>query len=149
MQKSNKNIILILFILNILGFFSSCTQHGVEIDSEEKKEFVNSSDIGLYNSGESYFIYDEYSMQMAISQKRHIVRIQTDSQDEYYSYMFENIPKNIGVHILVQCNSLYKGEKKQTITLMECTKLSENYMWFWDADEKKGIILPRLSSRYK
>jgi len=133
----------------MLGTFSSCTKNGVEIDSEEKKEFVNSNDIGLYHLGESYFLYDEYSMQLAISQKRHIVRIQTDSQNEYYSFMFENIPKNIGVHILVQCNSLCNGIKKQDITLMECTKLSDDYMWFWNKDEKKGIILPRLSSKYK
>lgn len=134
---------LYISIVVILLLFS-CQEKEILIDSEEKAIFLKSEGLGYYKGGSSVLLYDKSRHQIVINFKRHLFRLQSDAQEEYINVMLETIPRSQGNHIIISF-MLFSGEGAGSyVHLFECSRMSNDKMWFWNADTKQGIIIPML-----
>lgn len=132
------NCIITVFCLLLLA---SCRENEVVIDSKEKELFLKSQDDGIYKNGIGIMLFDDSMHQKSYNMKRKTFRIQTDNQDEYFNVFFESMPKNKGVKILSDYVYYSNEEKVSSSILLECSQIEGDRVWFWEPDEKIGIII--------
>lgn len=141
-MKMNKNaLIKCLALLFMVVSLLSCREQTVVIDSIEKEMFLETQDEGLYKGGREILVYDGHIHQKAYNPARRTYRIQTDNQAKYFNVVFESVPKSRGVHILTEFSYVSEEENITSKLLLECSMIDKNKIWFWDSEDKIGIIV--------
>ncbi len=138
---SRTEILTVTILLCILSFTSSCRK--VVIDSEEKDIFLHRQQIGIYTGGAELFIYNETKHQMCTNSSRGIFRIQTNSQDTCLNIALKGSPSRKGDFIMAELDYSDSGDRMEDMIQFECSKMSGDKLWFWDAYSKTGIIIRR------
>ena len=138
MGRSIKAVIILIFISVI---FASC-RRVVEIDSLEKKLFLEETVLGCYKDGHEYMVFQEGLHQMALNPKRHVIRIQSDDQKEYYHMDMESYPRSVGVNILADFSVSVEGSERGYTFVFECSRIDGGKMWLWNKENKLGITIP-------
>lgn len=106
--------------------------------------FVESDHMGLYVDGTRIFTYNELNHQLVYNKRRNIYRIQDDTQENYLNFRAETMPKSAGVSILCEIIYYNKGEYAISMNMIfECTRIDEDRIWFWNANEKMGVVLSK------
>jgi hypothetical protein len=132
-----------VFSLAAILLLSSCIHPEVIIDSPEKDSFLKMEVEGYYRGGVDFFTYNEYKHQRVSNISRNEFRIQTDSQSEYMNLVMESLPKSIGVNLLCEFTYHSDNDDIAVTMLFECSKLTEDMIWLWFAEEKIGVILKK------
>lgn len=138
----NKSVILLVILL----LLSSC-RNSIEIDSVEKEAFMQNETVGIYLMGNSVFTLNPSRHQETYNITRKQYRIQTDEQDTCLNIILETFPKNAGVHISTTLD--YRDPKNilTNISLLECSKIYNDKIWFWDKKGSVGIIIPSYNKK--
>lgn len=132
---------VILVFLTFMVMNTSCNRL-VEIDSLEKKLFLDEVQIGCFKDGHDYLVYNEAIHQLCINPRRHTFRLQSDNQEEYYHIDMESYPRYIGVSVIMTLD-MCKGRESRNYTLLfECSKIEDGLIWLWNKESKLGIIVP-------
>ncbi len=138
MRRLFKAVTIVIF-LSILCI--SCRKV-VEIDSLEKKLFLEETVMGCYKDGHEYMVYQEELHQMSLNPKRHVIRIQSEDQKEYYHMDMESYPRSVGVNILADFSVSVEGSERGYTFVFECSRIDGGKMWLWNKENKLGIIIP-------
>lgn len=126
----------------VLVVLFSCRPNRVIVDSPEKRSFLNSSEYGFYRDGMPVLLYDAGRHQSSLNPRRNQYRIQTENQSELGLCEFEAQPRSVGLNVLTRC-CLISGEPAGELYLMmECSRISQDAYWFWNSDNRFGIIVP-------
>ncbi len=133
------SVIMVLVMIPVL--ISSCHNDPVVIDSDEKMKFLESSAQGYYSNGVEIFIYKDTLHQRCLNINRRSFRIQTNTQDSCLSLILDNMPNNLGVHIMASVNYFDTSKQLSSKLLLECSKIEQNKIWLWDAHGKNGFII--------
>lgn len=131
-----------IFLLILLLF--SCRENEVVIDSEEKRVFVESNQVGYHKGGRGVLLYDKEKHQIVVNSKRHLFRLQSDGQEEYINVTLEKMPRSKGDHIVIYFNVFSTEDNISYTHRFECSKMSNDKIWFWNVESKEGIIMPIL-----
>lgn len=138
---SRRIIIRCFLAISFMSLTLSCHEREVVIDSLEKELFLKSEVDGLYRNGAGILVMDEKLHQKTYNLDRNTFRLQTDNQSEYFNAEFESLPKNKGVQILTKLTYYSEEEESTSTLLLECSKIEGRKLWFWDSNEKIGIIV--------
>lgn len=133
---------LYIFIVILLLF--SCQEKEIVIDSEEKRMFLASENIGYYRDGKGVLLYDQGKHQLVVNNKRHLFRLQSDRQEEYINVKLETMPRRQGRYVIISFTTFFMEEDISYLHIFECSRMLNDRMWFWNADTKEGIITPIL-----
>lgn len=134
---------IIILLTIIICTASECGRNVVIVDSQEKKNFLESTEMGYYVDGKPFFIYDENIHQLCHNSKRNQIRIQTDNQNNFFNLALQSKPKTEGVRVVAQFDYSFFEDDGSYIILFECSKITEDYLWLWDAEEKRGLIIKK------
>lgn len=136
------NIKLFIPLLVILSTLTLSCRREVEIDSVEKRIFIDSYQIGSYISGRELLVYDPSIHQIAVNSKRSSIRIQNDDQTVFINLRLEAMPKTIGVNILADVYLSVNRKVEEYKVVLECSKIENRQMWLWDRENLLGFIIP-------
>lgn len=125
----------------VLIWAVSCNERYIEIDSIEKELFLRESAEGIYKNGEPLFLYSAERHQKATNKRRVQYRIQTDEQDTCLNVTMEAIPENTGSYITTAIDYRSPGELISSMSLLECSRRTDRYIWLWNSSSLTGIIL--------
>lgn len=139
-MKTNNTITAAAIALLMISI-QSCRENVIQIDSLEKKTFLQESLEGVYRNGSPLFQFKETSHQKAVNPARLQYRIQTDEQDTCMNIILDALPKSAGVHITTSIDYRSPGELISNMSHFECSRIQNDRLWLWSADNLTGIIL--------
>lgn len=139
-MKTNNMITAAATILLVFSL-QSCRENVIQIDSVEKKMFLQESLEGIYSNGAPLFQFKGTYHQKAVNSFRLQYRIQTDEQDTCLNIILDALPKSAGVHITTYVDYRSPGELISDMSHFECSRIQDDRLWLWNSDNLTGIIM--------
>lgn len=140
--KSFRRLAVLTAAVGVLLGLHSCRPDRIVVDSPEKRSFLNATDYGFYREGRPVLLYDAGRHQFSLNPRRNQYRIQTEDQTELGVCGFDAQPRSVGLNVLTRYRLITGEPSGELYLMMECSRISRDAYWFWNAENSLGIIVP-------
>lgn len=141
-MKQLKYLVLFAFAL---GSFACSSDDTDKMDPQIKAErtaLTGTSAYGVYQNGQSRYVFDKNQHQLYVNPSKHTYRIQNDLGTKYAELTLKAAPsRNESVSGTLSQNVGLTSVAPTDIILLKSDK---DHLWLWSDDTHTGFIVPQI-----